>query len=336
MRRSIFLIVILLFIVNILACSSRIKLQFHQPNKAELVGIKRLVVAPCEGDENASLLCDFLKNAIVQTDYFELYDNDGFSLALQQHQLSYENIKQGDSLGQVGKLLNVNGVIFSELMALEILPDELGVDQVEKSVWTGEYERDENGEIIEAVSPTGERTKKKKFKLQKVDQHYRIRKAKIDARFQLVDLQKSVSIMTKELKEGFISEKFIQEENQKAPSDDEIKNKLAMKVAQLFFNEIVPKKIKVKRAIESGIAIADSGVVYAKNDQWKKARAWWLQAEKVNPTDARIQYNLGLVSEALGDYKYAEMYYKKASLLNPKKKLYQKAVQNLRKRWQDK
>ena len=92
----------------------------------------------------------------------------------------------------------------------------------------------------------------------------------------------------------------------------------------------------VKRPIESGLALLDSGAVHARANRWHQAQKIWGEAEKLFATDARVFYNLGLAAEAVGDFHSAETYYQKAALLNPKKKLYQKAVHNIRKWWQKK
>jgi len=321
---------------NFYVCSSRNKLRFQQPVEKHLIGIKRLVIAPCEGLDEAALICNFLTSLLKREEYFLLFDRNKFSAALEQNQLTYERIKQSDSLGQIAKLVNVDGIIFSELKTFEILPDEQGVEKVEKSVWTGEYERDENGQIIDEISSTGKKIKKKKYKLQTVDQHFRVRNARINVHFQLIDLQKGTSIFSQEFIENYSSGKIIKEESQKVPTDDEIKMAIAQNIVTRFFSKIEPKTITVKRVIEKGTALIDSGVVHAKAGRWSRAKEFWNEAQKNLPTDARIYYNLGLAVEAEGDYNSAEIYYKKASLLNPKEKLYQKAVQNIRKRWQEK
>lgn len=329
-------VVIFLFFVDFFFCSSGIKLQFQKPAEKRYIGIRRLVIAPCEGSDDAVLICNNLTSRLKQTDYFFLFDRNNFSTALEQHQLSYEKIKQLDSLSQAAKFLDVDGIIFSELKSIEILPDEQGVEPVVKSVWTGEYERDENGQIIEETSPTGEKVKKKKIKLQTVDQHFRIRNAKMNVSFQLIDIEKNTSILAQDLIENYTSGKIIKEESQQIPTDDEIKRILAQNIVDRFFSKIQPQKITTKRLLEKGTTLIDSGAVYAKAGRWNQAQEVWKEAEKAFPTDARILYNLGLAAEAQGDYTTAEIYYKKAVLLNPKKKLYQKAGQNIRKVWQEK
>jgi tetratricopeptide (TPR) repeat protein len=336
MMRKFFGVVILLFFVCLISCASGIKLQFQQPKTRELIEIKRLVIAPCDGADDAVLVCDYLSSRLKLSNYFLLSDRNLFSAALEQNQLNYDNIKQLDSLSRIVRFLNADAIVFSELKSIEILPDEQGVEPVEKSVWTGEYERDENGQILEEISSTGEKTRKKKFKLQTVDQHFRIRNAKLNVDFRLIDLKKKTLIFSKELIENYTSGKIIKEESQPIPSDDEIKRNLVQNIIDRFLSKIEPRKITVKRQIEKGAALIDSGAVHAKAGRWGQAQEIWNKAEKAFPTDSRIYYNLGLASEAKGDFDSAETYYQQAILLNPKKKLYQKAVEKIRKEWQTK
>jgi hypothetical protein len=336
MWRKILGVVILLFFVDFFSCSSGIKLQFHQPVGKPLIGIRKLVIAPGEGSNDVALVCSYLTSRLKQHDYFLLFDSNKFSLSLEQNQLTYENVKQLDSLSRIVKLEGVDGIIFSELKSLEIPPDEPGIEQVKKSVWTGEYERDQNGQIIEELSPTGEAIKKKKFKLQTVDQHFKIRNARLIVSFQLIDLKKGSVIFSQELTTNYTSGKIIKEEEQPVPTDNDIKRLLAQNVVDELLGKIEPRSIIVKRPLEKGIALIDSGAVHAQAGRWSQAQQVWHEAEELFPTDARIYYNLGLAAEAQGDYKAAEIYYKKAALLNPGKKLYQKAMNNIRKVWQKK
>ncbi len=336
MWRKFFGGIVLLFFVVCVSCSSGIKLQFHQPAGKNLIGIRNLVIAPCEDSDDANLVCSYLTSRLEQQDYFLLFDRNKFSLFLEQNHLTYENIKQLDSLSQISELRTVDGILFSEMKSLEIPVDEMGVEPVKKTVWTGEYERDQNGQIIEEIGPTGEATKKKKYSLQTVDQHYRIRNAKMVVSFQLIDFKKWNAIFNQELTANYSSGKIIKEDEGPIPTDDEIKRTLAQNIVEGLLNKVEPRVIKVKRPIEKGVAVIDSGAVQAQAGRWNQAQQLWNKAEKAMPADARIYYNLGLAAEALGDYSTAEIYYKKAELLNPKKKLYRQAVNNIRKMWQKK
>ena len=336
MWRKLLWLSILLFFVEFFSCASGIKLQFQKPAGKQYVGIRQLVVAPCEGKDDVKLICDYLTSLLKQSDYFFVFDRNQFSSALDQINLTYEKIKQLDSLSQYAILPNVDAIIYSELKSIEILPDELGVEQVQKSVWTGEYERDQNGQIIEEIGPDGEKQRKKKIKLEMVDQHFRVRNAKMSANFELIDLKKGASLFSQDLIENYTSGKIIKEESQPIPTDDEVKRTLAQNIVAKFLGYVAPKKITVKRKIEKGTALIDSGAVYAKAGNWSQAQETWSEAEQAFPIDARIYYNLGLAAEAQGDFDSAQTYYQKAVLLNPKKKLYQKAAENINKVWQEK
>lgn len=321
--------------VYFFSCSSGNKLRFYQPSKQNLVGIRKLVIAPYDKDAHTELLGRALENALKQSNYFLVFDKKKFGSVLEQYSLTFDSLTQADSTSKIGKLLNVDGVVFSTVKKLEILPTEKGVDRIEKMVWTGEYERDATGEIIEEVSAEGKSVKKKKFKLQPVDQSYQIRKAEIGAEFKLADLKKGGLIFSKEMTEKYTSGKIIPEEGQALPTDEAVKRKLIVQINQRFINEIAPQTLEVKRVVESGPTMIDSGAVFAKKGEWKKAADMWDQAKKMYPANASVYYNLGLASEAQGDFESAEIYYRKAALLNSKSKLYQKAIENIRAMWQE-
>jgi len=333
MKRSVRIFSAFIILFAIISCASRTKLVFQQPAGRPLVGLKRLAIAPIEGSAETSLIYHLLDETLRQDDYFDIADPNQMSATLARYQLTYDQIKQLDSLRPTASLLNIDGFIFCEVKSFKILPDEHGQEMVPKQVWTGEYERDQNGRIIEEPGPNGEMIKKKKIKLQTVEQHYTIRQANGQVQFQLIDVKKRSVALSRNIDRNYRSEKIIKEESQRAPTDEEIKKILATNVVNDIISSIAPKKVNVKRPIERGIALLDSGAVLARLGQWRQAQQVWLEAEQKLPTDARVYYNLGLAAEAQGDYSSAEIYYNKAALLNPKRKLYQRSVTKIRETW---
>ncbi len=318
----------------LLSCSSRTRFIFQQPAGRPLIGLKRLAIAPIRGSAEADLIYRLLDAKLRQDDYFDIADPNNINATLLRYQLTYEQIKQLDSLRPAASLLDIDGIIFCEMKSFKILPDEQGQELVSKNVWTGEYERDQFGKIIEEPGPNGELIKKKKIKQQTVEQHFTIRHAHAQLQFQLIDLKKRSISISRQIDSNFRSEKIIKEESQRAPGDEEIRTTLATNLVNEIVSTIAPRRISVKRAVERGIALLDSGTVLARQGQWRQAQQVWLEAERQTPTDARIYYHLGLAAEAQGDYAAAEIYYKKAVLLNPKRKLYQTAVKRIREFWQ--
>ena len=233
-------LLVVIFATYFFSCSSGNKLRFYQPVKQNLIGVRKVVIAPCAGTEDASLLCAVLESAIKKTNYFQLFDKNKFESVLEQYNLTFDLLFQADTTSKLGKLLNVDALAFANLKKLEIFPTEKGTDRVEKMVWTGEYERDETGEIIEEVTAQGKTVKKKKFKFQPVDQGYQIRTGKISAEFRLIDLKKGSVIYSQELAGDYNSGKIIHDEGQTIPTNDTVKRQLILQISRRFINEISP------------------------------------------------------------------------------------------------
>ncbi|MDZ7332570.1 MAG: tetratricopeptide repeat protein [candidate division KSB1 bacterium] len=334
MKQVVHWLITLWLFAALLNCSSQRRFIFQQPAGPHLIELKGLAIAPIEGAPEGDLIYRLLDEKLRQDDYFEIADPNNIQVTLSRYQLTFEQIKQLDTLRPAASLLNIDGIIFLAVKSFKILPDEHGSEMVSKNVWTGEYERDQFGQIIEEPGPNGELVKKKKIKLQTVEQLYTIRQANAQVLFQLIDLRKRAIAMSRSIESNYRSEKIIKEESQRAPTDDEIKRTLAIDVVNQIVSYIAPRKVSVKRAVEPGTALLDSGAVLARQGQWRQAQQVWLEAERQAPTDARVYYNLGLAAEAQGRYSEAEVYYKKAALLNPKRKLYQAAAKRIREFWQ--
>ncbi len=338
MPKKVIAAILLFFFIVWGSCSSGLTFRFLKPGQIHFAGIKRLAIAPCTGLKEAGKLQDRLNQKLEETHYFSLLYDKNISDLLWQHQLTYQKIAEADSqtLSEIGGWLKVDGMLFTELKTLEIEFVAEGLEKIEKKVWTGEYERDEFGEIIEIEDSTGQKIKKKKLKVKILNQKFQLRQAKIEVYFRLLDFELGRIIGSWDKVEHYVENTALTEAPPKLLTEEAIKDLLINRAIDEFVKEIGPQIEFVKRHIESGFAQLDSGVVYAKKNLWEKAIAFWEQAEKTNPTDARVYYNLGLAYEALGDYKSAEMHYFKASLLNPENKRYRKAIDNIKKIWIEK
>ncbi|OQX96783.1 hypothetical protein B6I21_00080 [candidate division KSB1 bacterium 4572_119] len=338
MRNRSILLIGLFFLIAFLFCSSGNKLRFQRPGQVSFAGIKRLVVAPCAGKKIARDLDKRLADELKKTNYFSLYFDHDINEKLWQHQLTYKKIAESDSqtCAQIGGWLKADGMLFPELKMLELEFEAQGMEKVEKEVWTGEYERNKFGEIIEEEDSSGVKTKKKRLKVKILDQKFQLRKARIEVFFRLIDFEVGAIISSWDKVEHYIDNTIIGEQIQELPSEREIERLLIDKVVTDFVAEIGPKLEIVRRPIETGFAEIDSGAVYARQNKWEKALEIWENAELAHPNSAKVYYNIGLALEALGDYKTSEMNYLKASLLDIENKLYQKAIKNIQKIWNEK
>lgn len=321
--------------LSLFSCASGLKLQFQQPAHVSLAGVKRLAIAPCTGVKEASALEEKLVLDLDSLNYFLLFDKNKLSDTLRQHQLTYSQIALSDSasLIKIGEELYLDAMLFSDLKILELEIEAHGSEKIERKVWTGEYERDEFGEILTEKNADGVEVKRKKMKVKILDQQFQIRKASIDVFFRFVDFQMGTVFGAWNIVENYVDNTLIGKDSENLPDENQIKDILINRALKKLLGEIAPKITNVKRPIETGIAALDSGVVFARNNQWDEALKVWQRAEETHPTNAKVYYNLGLALEAQGNFRAAEMQYLSASLLDINNKLYEKALGNIQKIW---
>ncbi|NOZ61201.1 MAG: hypothetical protein GXO74_05930 [Calditrichaeota bacterium] len=334
--RQILLIVILMILIG--ACASGIKLQFTRPGQIAFAGIKRLVVAPVTGIRQASQFEEKLVAELEKSGFYTILRDADVRKALLRHGVTYDDIAAADSLrlSEVASWLQADGILFCELKDLDINYLALGSEKVEKLVWTGEYERDEFGEIVMEQDSTGAQVKKKKLKVKFIEQKFQLRDAKAEAVFRLVDFQVGRIIGSWDKEEHYIEDIVEGDRSQKFRSENDIKQMLMEKVIREFVQEIGPRIEFVKRQPEGGIAELDSSIVFARQNDWTRTLKILNRAEEKYPNNASVYFDIGLAQEAVGDYKLAEMYYLKAGLLAPENRKYRKAVKRIRKVWAEK
>jgi len=319
----------------LLSCATGSKLRFQLPAHVSLAGVKRLAIAPCTGLKEATALEEKLVNDLDSLDYFILFDKNKLIDTLRHHQLTYSQIAESDSaaLIKIGEELFLDAMLFSDLKILEVDIEAHGSEKIERKVWTGDYERDEFGEIITENNAYGVEVKKKKLKVKILEQEFQIRKATIEVFFRFVDFQMGSVFGAWNINENYVDNTLIGKDMENLPDDNQIKKILINRALKNLLGEIAPQIILVKRPIETGIAAIDSGVVFARNNQWNEALKIWRRAEQAYPNNAKVYYNLGLALEAQGNFRPAEMQYLNASLLDINNKLYEKALENIQQIW---
>ena len=127
----------------LLSCALGVKLQFQQPANISLAGVKRLAIAPCTGLREATAL---EKNLIAKLDsinFYYLFDKTKLDDSLRQRQLTYQQIFESDSssLIDIGNSINLDAMLFTDLKKLAIDFEAVGSENIERTVWTGDYER---------------------------------------------------------------------------------------------------------------------------------------------------------------------------------------------------
>lgn len=99
--------------------------------------------------------------------------------------------------------------------------------------------------------------------------------------------------------------------------------------------QFTPQRVTERLELDEKAPRAAEGIELIKGDKLKEARLLWEKAAKENPQSGGVAYNLGCVSEALGDSKAAREWYQEAIRLDPASERNRKAADALAKRLAD-
>lgn len=99
--------------------------------------------------------------------------------------------------------------------------------------------------------------------------------------------------------------------------------------------EFTPRRVSEALPLEKDAPGATVGIARVEAEDLRGARRLWEETLKTSPDDARLRYNLGAVSEALGDFKAAAAYYEDAIRLAPGESKYRSALADLEERRRD-
>jgi len=324
---KIFTMLLLLFLAD--SVFSGEKINVLKPAHDVMWSVKKIAVLKFENN-------DYLTNLFIvrlnQYKFFEILPPEGIETKLQNRSITQKDLENADVIKQICAALQVDGIFSGTIIQHEVSPDEHGSRQIKKNIWTGNYERDADGKIIEELVE-GEVVKKKLFEERTINQKYIIRKGSVSIAFSLLDgktgFQSISTTLTKVYDSGIVPEEKINS----LPAEEKILRDLSNEILFDFAEYIRPKSVTIKRDIEDGEGLIDEGKVYATSNLWKEAIETWQKAERISPNNSAVYYNLGLAYEAKCEYEEAEVYYKKALLLKDKN-LYKDAIKDLRKGWE--
>lgn len=98
--------------------------------------------------------------------------------------------------------------------------------------------------------------------------------------------------------------------------------------------QFTPRRVSDRLTLDDKAPRAAEGIELIKNDRLKEARSLWEKAVKESGGSAGLSYNLGCISEAVGDTKAASEWYEDAVRLDPSERN-RKAADALKRRMAD-
>jgi len=310
MKRRILAGALLVLLVVVLHCaSSRIAVPVTKPAQVDITGIRSIAIVDFAGPENSGAIASsMLTSRLFESKFFQLVERERVMQILEEHKLAMAGVVDAATAKEVGRLLGVDALIFGEVTAYSLEPDQVGTEKVERKVGTGQYRtvRRGNKEVREEI-----------MKTVLVDQEYRIRRGAVGVTFRMVKVETGELLAVKSNTKSYDSGKVVAGRGTLKPREQILKDLLA-EVVEDFARQIAPYVVVERRPIEGGKGMMSVGKKYAQRGLWEEARDAFAQAVVNEPQSAAAHYNLGLALEVLGDWDRAEAEYQRAIKLQSK------------------
>jgi curli biogenesis system outer membrane secretion channel CsgG len=346
-KRFVLLICSLLALLFISCGKPKTRISVLRPSKVDMSSHRSLAVVDFDGPGNSgAVVADRLTAAILKADYFTMMERSRIQEILSEQALGLTGAIDMETAPEVGQILGVKALIFGTVGAYEV-EDVSGSEKVKKQVWTGEYEKDEDGNIIYEKTLFG-KVKKKKYEEVYVDQPYIIRSGTVQVSFRVVDVQ-TAEILAGETKAASYSKKVTSDTDgdgdlelilklllASAESDEledlkprnAILSSLTDQVVAEFVPVVAPYRVTVTKTFEKGSRRTKQAITLAQSGLPDKALPIFEDEVQSDPSEKTF-YNLGVCYEMLGRLEDAETQYDRAVSLDPKK-LYIQALKDIR------
>lgn len=320
------------FFFLLAGCSQKTAIQFTKPAEIDVGGIKRIAIMDFRGPENSGAnAASVFASKLFETGFYTIVERAELQKILEEHALSLSGVVDPETAVQAGNVLGVQGVVVGDVLAYRC-EDRRGREKEKRQVWTGEYEKDKDGNYVYEKSIFGKKVRKKVYRDEWVDVEVLTREANVGLSFRLIDVQSGQVIATREASHSY--NKKVKTEQESLPPKDNILTELGLRCINDFVRVLAPHPETVMAEFAGGGSEVDKGVEFAKNGLWDKAQTIWQGVVEEEPQNHAAWYDLGLALEAQGLYSDAQDAYDRAVNLKPKS-LYIKALKRIRERIED-
>jgi len=328
--RFISLSVLLVSLCLLFSCAApKTVLRVIRPAEVDMSDYRKIAVADFQGPgRSGSLAASILTSEIFKSGYFDLLERQHMKKILEEQAFSLTGAVDVATAAEIGEMLGVEALIFGEVTSYSV-EDLEGTEEVKKRVWTGEYEKDKDGNIIYEKGLFGIKHKKKKYKEEFVDEPYVVRSASVAVNFRVVAVETAELLAVKSNSSSFNKKATGTDQIGKLPAKESILENLSRKVVDTFVRQIAPYYATVTKKFEKGSGASKQAIKMAQNGLWDKALEIFQREAQIHPKPENY-YNIGVCYEALGRYDMAEKQYETALSLKAKD-LYIKAVADIRK-----
>jgi curli biogenesis system outer membrane secretion channel CsgG len=305
-------LVLLLFFCLLFSCAApKVALRVKRPAEVDMSDYRKIAVADFGGPgRSGSQAAAILTSEVYKTGYFNMFERQEMERILDERDFAVSGLVDDATAAEMGRILGVEALILGEVTSYSA-DDKQGTEQVRRQVWTGEYEKDEEGNVVYEEGLFGTKFKKKIYREQFVDEPYVVRSATVAINFRVVDVKTGHLLAIKSQSSSYNEKATGTDEIGKLPDKHYILENLSREVVETFVRHIAPYYTTITKEFEKGTGASKQAIKMAQSGLWDEAREVFEREAQARPTSANY-YNLGVCYEALGMYHEAEEQYKNA------------------------
>lgn len=320
-----FVIVLTVFFLSY--CAQKTVIKAVKPAELDVGGLKRIAVLDFRGPRGTGeKIASIFTSKLFSTNFYTLVERSELQKILEEHALNMSGVVDVETAVQAGNLVGVQAVIVGDVINYKC-EDHRRTKKEKRKVWTGEYEKDKNGNFIYEKTLFGKKVKKKKYREELVDVEVIEREATVTLSFRLIDVQTGQIRATRETSHSY--KKSVKSGSGSLAPKQAILNRLTHQCVDDFVRMLAPHTVSIETKFARGNNEVNRGIEFAKNDLWDKAQQVWEGVVSKDPSNHAAWYDLGLALEVQGMYEPAEKAYDRAVTLKSKK-LYLKALKRIR------
>lgn len=314
------------FILFFASCAQKTAIKVTKPAEIDVGGIQRLAVLDFRGPGySGANVASVFTSKLFETGFYTMIERAELKRILEEHALSLSGVVDMETAIQAGNVLGVQGVIVGDVISYRC-DDRRGREKVKEKVWTGDYEKDDDGNIVYEKTLFG-KVKKKKYREEFVDVEVIDREANVTLSFRLIDVETGQIVASREASHSYT--KKVRSGEKSLPPANEILGNLGLRCVDEFVQMLAPHQVTVQTQFAKGNKEVNNGIEFAKNGLWDKAQSVWEEVLQNDPQNDAAWYNIGLAAEVQGHYLEAQDAYDQAVTLKPKK-LYMQSLKRIR------
>jgi len=262
-------LVLLLLMSCLFSCAApQVELDFKRPAEVDMSNYRKIAIADFRGpNRSGSQAASILTSELYKTGYFDIFERQQMEKILDEQDFAASGLVDDATAAKIGRVLGVQALILGEVTTYSA-EDKQGKEKVKKQVWTGEYETDKDGNIVEEEGLFGMKYKQKEYKEGFVNEPYVVRSATVAIHFRVVDVNTGHLVAIKSASRSYNQKATGTEQIGNLPDKQHILGNLSREVVQTFVPHIAPHYTKATKEFEKGTGASKQGIKMAQSYLW--------------------------------------------------------------------